>query len=155
MVHSSPPKVSSETQRNGVDVRSGTINSPLRQQSSQHARETEVDGMSLVRQQYESKGIPGHIAQVLLDSWRTSTQKQYAVHLKRWHVFCRVREIAPYSTAVTDILEFLYSQLQLPYASLNTARSALSCVISLHTVPAGQHPLVARFLKGAFERKPP
>ena len=41
------------------------------------------------------------------------------------------------------------------YASLNTARSALSCIFSLDTVPAGQHPLVARFLKGAFERKPP
>ena len=155
MVHSSPANVSSETQSNGVDVRTGTINAPLRQQGSQHARETEVDGMSLVWRQYENKGIPGHIACVLLDSWRTSTQKQYAVHLKRWHVFCSEREIAPYSPAVTDILEFLYSQLHLSYASLNTARSALSCIISLDAVPAGQHPLVARFLKGAFERKPP
>ena len=92
-----------------MDVRTGTINAPLRQQGSQHARETEVDGMSLVRRQYENKGIPGHIARVLLDSWRTSTQRQYAVHLKRWHVFCSEREIAPYSPAVTDILEFIQS----------------------------------------------
>ena len=151
MVHSSPANASSETQSNGVDVRTGTIN----MQGSQHARETEVDDMSLVRQQYENKGIPGHIARILLDSWRTSTQKEYAVHLKRWHVFCSEQEIAPYSPAVTDILEFLYSQLHLSYASLNTVRSALSCIISLDTVPAGQHPLVARFLKGAFEQKPP
>ena len=44
-----------------------------------------------------------------------------AVHLKRWRVFCRAREIAPYSPTVTGVLESLYSQIHLPYASLNTA----------------------------------
>ncbi len=155
VVHSSTADAVSTTQIDFVDVGKGPVNSPLRQEGSQHAGETEIDGMSLVRRQYESKGIPEHITRVLLESWRTSTQKQYAVHLKRWHVFCRARKIAPYSPTVTDVLEFLYAQIHLSYASLNTARSALSCIISFNNVPAGQHRSVRRFLKGGFERKPP
>ena len=54
-----------------------------------------------------------------------------------------------------DVLEFLHTQLHLSYSALNTARSALSCVISIDNVPVGQHPLVCRFVKSAFERKPP
>ena len=52
-----------------------------------------------------------------------------------------------------DVLEFLHTQLHLSYSALNTARSALSCVISIDNIPVGQHPLVCRFVKGAFERK--
>ncbi|XP_029181542.2 uncharacterized protein LOC114949304 [Acropora millepora] len=54
-----------------------------------------------------------------------------------------------------DVLAFLHTQLHLSYSALNTARSALSCVISIDMVPVGQHPLVCRFVKGAFERKLP
>ena len=54
-----------------------------------------------------------------------------------------------------EVLEFLHTQLHLSCSALNTARSALSCVISIDNVPVGQHLLVCRFLKGAFERKPP
>lgn len=54
-----------------------------------------------------------------------------------------------------DVLEFLHTQLHLSYSALNTASSALSCVISIDNVPVGQHPLVCRFVKGAFEGKPP
>ena len=43
-----------------------------------------------------------------------------------------------------DVLEFLHTQLHLSYSALNPARSALSCVISIDNVPAGQHPLVCR-----------
>ena len=54
-----------------------------------------------------------------------------------------------------DVLEFLHTQLHLSYSALNTARSALSCVIAIDKVPVGQHPSVCRFVKGSFERKRP
>ncbi|CAB4013782.1 Hypothetical predicted protein [Paramuricea clavata] len=38
---------------------------------------------------------------------------------------------------------------------INSARSALSCFLSIGNFPVGKHPIVCRFLKGAFERKPP
>lgn len=88
-------------------------------------------------------------------SWRTATHKQYAVHLKKWAIFCGERKIAPHSPSIVEVLEFLHSQLHLSYSLLNTARSALSCIITLDQIPVGKHPLVCPFLKGAFERKPP
>jgi hypothetical protein len=71
----------SATQVVVVDPSSGVIETPIRQ-GPQHARQTEVDGMSIVRQHYQSQGFSDHVTGVLLDSWRTSTQKQYGVILK-------------------------------------------------------------------------
>lgn len=109
--------------------------------------------MSFIRRHYEERGFSEHVTNVLLDSWRPYTQKQYAVYLKEWAVFCRERQITAYTPTLIDVLGFLHTQLHLSYSVLNTARSALSCVISIDMVPVGQHPLVCRFVKGAFERK--
>ena len=43
----------------------------------------------------------------------------------------------------------------LSYSSLNTARSALSTIVTVDSVSIGLHPLVVRFLKGAFNLRPP
>ena len=43
----------------------------------------------------------------------------------------------------------------LSYSSLNTARSALSTVITVDGMSIGNHPLVVRFLKGVFNLRPP
>ena len=145
VVHSNSSVVEPQSQTHDLDINHGTSDSPIRQ-GPQHERQAEIDGLSLVRRQYQERGIPEHIAGVLLDSWRTATHKQYAVNLKK---------IAPYSLSITELLEFLHSQLHLSYSSLNSARSASSCIITLDQVPVGKHTLVCRFLKGAFERKPP
>lgn len=42
----------------------------------------------------------------------------------------------------------------LGYSALNTARSALSCILSVHGYPVGNHPLTVRFMKGVFNMKP-
>ena len=53
-----------------------------------------------------------------------------------------------------EILTYLYRQ-GLGYSAINTARSALSAVITLgDKTTFGEHPLVTRFLKGIFEIKP-
>ena len=53
-----------------------------------------------------------------------------------------------------EFLTFLYKQ-GLGYSAINTARSALSAVITLDSQRKfGEHPLVTRFLKGVFELKP-
>ena len=59
-----------------------------------------------------------------------------------------------FSPDLNDVLEFLYNLLNLSYSSLNTSRSALSCIM-IDKIPVGQHPVVCRFLKGAFEQNPP
>lgn len=58
---------------------------------------------------------------------------------------------------VNDSLELLTSLYRqgLGYSAINTARSALSSVITLgDKTTFGEHPLVTRFLKGIFELKP-
>ena len=134
------------TQTHVVDCRSGACSSFVSPQSSHHKGEAKIDSMSLVRRHYEERGFPEHLTNVLLDSWRPCTQKQYAVYLKKWAVFCCERQITAYSLTLMDVLEFLHTQLHLSYSALNTARSALSCVISIDNVPVGQHPLVCRFV---------
>ena len=42
----------------------------------------------------------------------------------------------------------------LGYSALNTARSALSSLITIDNTPLGQHRLVIRFLKSVFEQRP-
>ena len=95
-------------------------------EDSQHEREIKIDGMSFIGGHYEKGGLSKHVTGVLIDSWRPATQKQYAVYLKKWAVFCRQRQIVAYSPDVTDVLEVLHTQLYLSYSALNTARSALS-----------------------------
>ena len=103
-----------------------------------------IDSMSFIRRHYEKRGFSEHVNKVLLNSWRPSNQKQWAVFCREWQI-----------TSLMDMLEFLHTQLHLSYSALNTDRSALSCVISIDNVPVGQHPLLSRFVKGTFERKPP
>ena len=56
---------------------------------------------------------------------------------------------------LTALLEFLYGLLRKSFSALNSARSALSCIVSVDGLPVGQHPVVCRFLKGAFQQKSP
>ncbi len=57
---------------------------------------------------------------------------------------------------VNDILEFLTELFKkgLSYSALNSARSSLSAIITLDGKPAGEHPFVVKFMKGAFKSRP-
>jgi integrase len=62
-----------------------------------------------------------------------------------------------FSASVKEFLEFLFCIYQgdnLGYSAVNTARSAVSTVLMIDNVAAGQHPLVCRFLKGVYNQKP-
>ena len=90
-------------------------------------------------------------------SWRTGTTKQYRTYLSRWEVFCNQKGFNHLNASVENGIDFLASLFQngLGYSAINTARSALSTVISMTgNITFGTHPLVIRFLKGVFELKP-
>lgn len=48
----------------------------------------------------------------------------------------------------------LKSNTGLGYSAINTARSAISALVYIDGKPAGQHPLVCRFLKAVFNERP-
>ena len=60
-------------------------------------------------------------------------------------MFCSSRQIAPCSPDLTAVLEFLYGLLRMPCSTLNSARSALSCTVSVDGIWDVSQ--VLRFLK--------
>lgn len=76
--------------------------------------------------------------------------------------FCQQRSADPVHPHVTDVLLFLLELFNkgksdgtgLGYSSLGTARSALSTIATVNLVPAGQHPLVKRFMKAVYNLRP-
>jgi len=94
-----------------------------------------------------------------MNSWRKSTQKQYSSYIYKWIRYAKDKDYSithPKLTEALDFLTFLFDS-GLHYSTLNTARSALSNVISLSDNPSimfGKHPLVIRFMRGVFTLKP-
>ena len=120
-------------------------------------KKLQLTGLPLVRDLLTRRGISTGAAKIILQSWRTGTQKQYQTYHQRWQEFCRSRGINPISASIEDGLEFLYQQYEngLSYSGINTARSALSTVIFLPDFGSfGNHPLVSRFLTDVFESRP-
>ena len=116
------------------------------QQSTSTSTKTSTTGMQVIRRSLESKNIYGKAADIILSSWRTGTQKQYTTHINKWLKYCGEQKIDPLHPSIADLISFLtglYEQ-QLSYSSLNTARSALSSIITIDGIAASVHPTVTR-----------
>ena len=72
--------------------------------------------------------------------------------------FCHQRQTNPYKPGLSVALQFLQTLYDndLSYSAINTARSALSTIITIDgSKTFGTHPVVSRYLKGVFlNRKP-
>ena len=113
--------------------------------------------MSVIQESLQCKGIPQHTLRIIMASWRESIKKQYGTYLQKWQGFCSQRSVDPLSPSVNQVLEFLTElyDSNCGYSALNTARSALSVLISLPgNISIGNHPLVSRFIKGVFQIRP-
>ena len=71
---------------------------------------------------------------IIVSSWRKSTQSQHQCYIKRWHTFCNERNKDPYYTNEAEILEFLAAMhdKHLSYSTINTAKSAISIHLQYH-----------------------
>jgi hypothetical protein len=113
--------------------------------------------VSLIREQLEKQGFSPTVTNIMQDSWRTGTRKQYENTLSKWRLYCSARQINPFSPAVEKAINFLGELYDhgIGYSALNTARSALSSIIILpNNLSFGNHPSVCRFLKGVYETRP-
>lgn len=93
---------------------------------------------------------------IIMNSWRGSTQKQYEPALKKWLSFCE-NSIDPFNPKIDQALDFL-SQLYnegASFHSMSNARSALSTFIKpFDSTTFGRLPIVKRYMKGVFESRP-
>lgn len=126
-------------------------------QNSPIDQNTPSDSMSTIRRSIKKQGFSEDTANIIMASWRGSTQKQYSVYIRRWFHYCGEKQISTVQANVTHVLDFLTEQFQAgcAYSAVNTARSALSAIgVVVEGFSAGAHPLVIRFMKGVFNLKP-
>jgi hypothetical protein len=90
-------------------------------------------------------------------SWRQGTSKQYKTYLDRWQAYCNEHHLDVFKPRLNNSIEFLVSLYNsgLVYSAINTARSALSTILTFENgIKFGEHPLVRRYMKGIFELRP-
>ena len=114
--------------------------------------------MAYLRERYRDQELSEEATSLMLNSWRTKTNKSYDSLFGKWHSWCCGRGSDPFSGPIKEVVNFLANLHKegYQYRSLNSYRSAISSVhekIDGHTV--GQHPLVTRLMKGVFNDRPP
>ena len=116
-----------------------------------------VDCMQYIRQYLKNRDVPTRAQKVIIASWRDKTKTAYTTFIRKWILFCEKRHADPLAPSVNRLIRFLtylFYDEKLSYASLNTARSAVS-IFSLHKQDSlGSHPMVTQFLRGIFNLKP-
>ena len=114
-----------------------------------------TDGLSLVWTRLKQQNIPTRTCDIIMESWRTGTTKQYRVYLDKWTNFATARNESSIYPTVAKVLEFLTHLYDSgsSYSAVNTARSTLSAEVDLSDSPytVGEHPLIKRFIKAAFQ----
>ena len=128
-------------------------------QSTPVVAQTSTDGMSLVRTRLRQQNISTRACDIITDSWRTGTTKQYRVYLDKWKNVATARNKNPVHPSVGNVIDFLTHLYDTgsSYSAINTARSALSAAVDLADSPytVGEHPLIKRLIKAAFQSRPP
>ena len=130
---------------------------PTNRTPSAPQKNTDPACLPLIRTHLNNKEISTTAKDIIMASWRASTAKQYQIHLSRWEMFCKSRNINTSDASNENGIDFLASLYEkgLGHNAINTVRSALSSVLDL---PGGNtfgtYPRVTRFLKGVFELKP-
>ena len=91
-------------------------------------------------------------------SWRGNTERTYSSAFRRWSDWCSQRSVPALAPSLAQLLQFLHDQFArgLQYRTTTGYRSALSQTLPpVDGVLVGQHPLVSRFLRGVYNRRPP
>ncbi len=114
---------------------------------------------SLIRRSLSSRGLSPRTIDIITESWRPNTRKQYYSAFTKWLHFCVERAVHPIQATVGQALDFLSSLYHggAEYSTVNTTRSALSALLWSTTdspVKFGSHPLVTRFMRGVFNLRP-
>ena len=94
--------------------------------------------------------------EIIINSWRTGTRKQYQTYVKKWLLYSKQNKCNIFSPILQDILDFfVYMHTSgSSYSAICTARSAFSSFINIGSQRLGSHPLVNRFITGIYNAKP-
>ncbi|KAK2547120.1 hypothetical protein P5673_033085, partial [Acropora cervicornis] len=113
--------------------------------------------VEFIRSRLEGEGISSRAATYILESWRTSTRKQYSAAWSCFIGWCNQRTRDPVQATVGTVYDFLSDQFGegKSYSTVNSYRSALSgMLVPINGRPMGEHPLIVWLLKGMFNVPP-
>ena len=65
--------------------------------------------LSFVRRLYKNRGFSERATNIVLQSWRQSSQKQYDAHIRKWLLFCTKRQADPICPTIIVAVDFLTS----------------------------------------------
>ena len=125
--------------------------------NSSTCKQATFDGMSYIRKSFENRELSKESVDIIMASWRHSTQKQYSTYINRWVSFCDKRKINSFHTNIDSVIEFLTELFHSgkSYETLNTASSALSSLCKLQDgYSVRSHPTVVRYMTGIFNLRP-
>ena len=132
----------------------GSSDTPVPARIPSAGQETEIYGMSFVRQSLADQGLSSQAIDIIFDSWRSSTKKQYLSYIHKWILFCQKNNFDLVTTEATYVVEFL-TELYSKGLTINTARSALSTFLGVaSSTHIGSQALVTRFMKGVARNRP-
>ena len=75
--------------------------------STPSSQEADPSGVQSIRNSLTARGISQEAAKVILQSWRESTHKQYAVYVRTWLLFFSLRGFDPYKEIPAQALDFM------------------------------------------------
>ena len=104
----------------------------------------------------ENRGIRTDSADIIMSGWREGTKKCYHSYIKKWIKHCDERSEDPFRPTADELIVFLtslYNQGK-GYSCINLARSAVATLSLGSKISVGMHPLVKKFVRGVFNRRP-
>ena len=100
------------------------------------------------------QSYPPKVANIIVNSLRISTRKQYAYYLQEYQRSQGDKNFDITPGKLMTFLSYLFDR-GVGYSGINTARSALSSVSTiLGGCKVGENPTVCRFMKGIFNLRP-
>ena len=115
-------------------------------------QENDIDGLQSIRRSLETQGISKRASDIILQSRIQGTRKQYGSYIKRRIKYCYRKHVSCVDPSISQAIFLVELHDQgIGYSAMNTARSALSCILTpVNGITLGAHPTVTRFLKGVF-----
>ncbi|XP_075948857.1 uncharacterized protein LOC142951249 [Anarhichas minor] len=114
-------------------------------------------GLARERWNLSAAGLPARVIDTIQMARDASTRSLYS---GKWRVFeewCQLRHTIPFQCSVVDLLGFLQELVDKgrAFSTIKVYLAAISaCHVGFGEKPAGQHPLVCRFMKGARRKLP-
>ena len=91
-----------------------------------------------------------------MQSWKPGTGNKYNTSQKQWMQLSSERNQDPLHPPLNHVLNSLHSyQIRnVGHSVLNTIRSMLSSFVEIDGIEVGKHPVICRYMKGAYNLNP-